>query len=824
MTIEARTLHILEYAKIRERLAQHTSFSASRQLALQLQPDDDIQAIRRAQRATSAARQLFDNYPDVTIGGARDVRPAITTALRGGVLDPSVLLEVAATLEATRQLRFRLMKLPDEPYAPLTDLGYALPELPEIEDAIARTVDPNGEIMDSASPALGKIRAEIRIAHDRLMERLQGILGSSQYASVLQEPIITVRDGRYVIPIKASGRRTLRGIVHDQSNTGATLFIEPLQTVELNNSWRELQIAEQQEIIRILQTLSARIADDGESIISGVEALAQLDLLFAKGRYSSLLNCMEPEMVDLAQEQPRQNLRPDESPLYLRKARHPLLNQQTVVPTDVWLGGNFRVLLITGPNTGGKTVALKTTGLLALMAQSGMHIPAGDRSRLPVLRHMFADIGDEQSIEQSLSTFSSHMTHIIAILDALDQAAQQDKPDVCLDVLVLLDELGAGTDPTEGAALARAIIERILDSRALCIGTTHYAELKAYAHNTPSVQNASVEFDEETLRPTYRLQIGLPGRSNALAIASRLGLDPAIITRARSFLSSETEQVEDLLASIAREREVAASEQQHAQALRAEAEQVRNQLQEELAEVEREREQRLQAFERELDDELRSLRQDLRRLREDTRSVSLTREWMQQAEERLKAAGDTAERQRRERRQRQQPQQAQPQPQQQAPRPIQTGDQVHVASVRLDGEVLSVDPDAGEAEVQVGGFRMTVDLRELRRRKGGTGNERETRPVQVAAPRLTAPSRDVSMQLDMRGMRANEIEALVDRYLNDAYLSNLNEVRLVHGKGTGTLRKIVRDVLATHPLVTSYAPGIDGEGGDGVTIARLQRR
>ncbi|HEY0603227.1 MAG TPA: endonuclease MutS2 [Herpetosiphonaceae bacterium] len=825
MTIESRTLHILEYAKIRERLAQHTSFSASRQLALQLQPDDDIDAIRRAQRATSAARQLFDTYPDITIGGSRDVRQAITAALRGGMLEPSVLLEVAATLEAMRQLRFRLLKLPDEPYGPLLDLGYALPELPEIEDAIARTVDPSGEILDSASPALGKLRAEIRVAHSRLMERLQGILGSSQYASALQESIITMRDGRYVIPIKASGRRTLRGIVHDQSNTGATLFIEPLQTVELNNTWRELQIAEQQEIIRILQALSARIADDGQSIITGVEALAQIDLLFAKGRYSSQLNCMEPEIVDLARQESRPDLRPEESPLYLRKARHPLLNQQTVVPTDVWLGGEFRVLLITGPNTGGKTVALKTTGLLALMAQSGMHIPAGDRSRLPVLRHIFADIGDEQSIEQSLSTFSSHMTHIIEILNALDTAARTAKPNTCLDALVLLDELGAGTDPTEGAALARAIIERILDSGALCIGTTHYAELKAYAHNTPNVQNSSVEFDEETLRPTYRLQIGLPGRSNALAIASRLGLHPDIIARSRSFLSSETEQVEDLLASIAHEREVAASEQQQAQAIRVEAEQMRGQLQEELAELEREREQRLQRFERELDDELRSLRQDLRRLREDTRSVSLTREWMQQAEERLKAAGDTAERQRRERRQRQQQQQPQqPAPMLQQPRPIQPGDQVHVASVKLDGEVLSVDADANEAEVQVGGFRMTVDLRELRRGKGGR-SERETRPVQPPPPpRLPAPSRDVSMQLDMRGMRASEIESLLDRYLNDAYLSNLNEVRLVHGKGTGTLRKIVRDVLATHPLVTSYAPGIGGEGGDGVTIARLQRR
>jgi len=814
MTIEARTLTILEYPKIREQLAKHTSFSASRELALNLQPDDDLGAIRHAQRSTSAARYLFDSFPDITIGGARDIRQAVSLTLRGGMLEPSVLLDVAATLTAMRQLRTRLIKLPDEPYAPLLDLGYQLPELSEIEEAVARTVDPSGMILDSASPALGKLRAEIRIAHDRLMERLNGILTSSQYASALQEPIITMRDGRYVIPIKAAGRRTLRGIVHDQSNTGATLFIEPLQTVELANTWRELQIAEQQEITRILQILSARIAEDGVSIVSGVNALAQLDLLFAKGRYSAQLNCVEPEMV--AYTTTIDSGRPEDvAPLYLRNARHPLLNQSTVVPTNVWLGSEFRVLLITGPNTGGKTVGLKTTGLLALMAQSGLHIPAGARSRLPIFEQIFADIGDEQSIEQSLSTFSSHMTHIIDILRALESTARSAAS------LVLLDELGAGTDPTEGAALARAIIERILDSGALCIGTTHYAELKAYAHNTPSVANASVEFDAETLRPTYRLEIGLPGRSNALAIASRLGLHSELIERARSFLSAETEQVEDLLASIAHEREVAAAEQQQAITLRQEAEQTRDQLQQELAQLEREREQRVQAFERELDEELRSVRQELRRLREDTRSVSLTREWLQQAEERLKAVGETTERQRQQRRQNA----AQPQPQQpsqQQPRPLQPGDRVHVASVKLDGEVLSIDTNAGEAEVQVGGFRMTVDLRELRRIKG---NDRETKANQaVTASRVSSPPRDVSMQLDMRGMRAAEIEALLDRYLNDAYLSNLSEVRLVHGKGTGTLRKIVRDVLSTHPLVVSHSGGVDGEGGEGVTVARLQRR
>ncbi len=822
MPIEERTLHILEYPKIRERLARHAAFSGSRELALGLVPDDDVTFVRRAQRATSAARQLFDTFPDITIGGARDIRQPVIKTLRGGVLEPEQLLDVSATLAAMRQLRVRLLKLGNETYAPLRDLAYALPELESIEDAIEHAIDPGGNILDSASPALGKLRAEIRIAHDRLMERLNNIIGSPQYAAALQDPIVTMRDGRYVVPIKATGRRTLQGIVHDQSNTGATLFIEPLQTVDLNNRWRELQIAEQQEIMRILQMLSARIAEQGDNVITGVEALAQLDLLFAKGRYSATLDGVEPIVVD-------GSVANDDAdpPLYLRRARHPLLDPSTVVPTDVWLGQTFQVLLITGPNTGGKTVVLKTAGLLALMAQSGLHIPAADRSRLPVFQHIFADIGDEQSIEQSLSTFSSHMTHIITILRALDEAKASRRDYVQpQNALVLFDELGAGTDPTEGAALARAIIEQVLDSGALCIGTTHYAELKAYAHNTPGVQNAAVAFDEETLRPAYRLEIGLPGRSNALAIAARLGLQSELIDRARSFLSAEEEQVEDLLTSIAREREAAAGELRQAQAEREAAEQSRVELQSSLAQLELERDQRLQAFERELDEELKSTRQELRRLRDDTRSVSLTREWLQQAEERLKTLGEDTESQRQRRRARGQAGHAPTlpiqQPQQQAPRPLQAGDHVHVTSVKLDGEILSVDPSAGEAEVQVGGFRMTVDLRELRRQKGK--GERSQVAAVPAAPRIISAARDVAMQLDMRGMRANEIESLLDRYLNDAYLSDLSEVRLVHGKGTGTLRKIVRDVLSAHPLVTSYSGGIDGEGGEGVTIAKLERR
>ncbi len=493
----------------------------------------------------------------------------------------------------------------------------------------------------------------------------------------------------------------------------------------------------------------------------------------------------------------------------INKGRHPLIDPNVVVPTDIWLGADMRILLITGPNTGGKTVALKTVGLLALMAQSGMHIPAAPGSRMPIFSGVYADIGDEQSIEQSLSTFSSHMSHIIAILQELGERYLGPR------ALVLLDELGAGTDPTEGAALARSIVERLLDLECMVIATTHYAELKAFAYNTPGVENGSVAFDGESLRPTYVLEIGLPGRSNALAIATRLGLDPALITRARSFLSAETEQVEDLLAGIARERDAVAAERTRATELREDTEKVRDQLQQELDEAYLQRQSRIEAFERELENELRDVRQELRRLRDDTRSASLTREWMQQAEDRLRNVAERVDQSR--------PRNPRPAPApQQQPRVLQPGDRVHVASVKLDGEVISVDEEEGEVDVQVGGFRMRVDARELRKPKSGAPVTLAPRPVVTAAP--PPPARDVSMQLDLRGMRAHEIPDVLDRYLNDAYLASLSDVRIVHGKGTGTLRKIVRDALAQHSLVTSFAAGIDGEGGEGVTTAKISRR
>ncbi len=521
---------------------------------------------------------------------------------------------------------------------------------------------------------------------------------------------------------------------------------------------------------------------------------------------------------------------PEAAPLLFTAARHPLLDPATVVPITIWLGGSFRILLITGPNTGGKTVALKTTGLLALMAQAGLHIPAAAPSRLPVFGHIFADIGDEQSIEQSLSTFSSHMRNIVHLLRALDeppapaelwQADQQgllaaERP----PALVLLDELGAGTDPVEGAALARAIIGRLLERGVLAVATTHYAELKAFAYATPGVQNASVEFDVETLAPTFRLSIGLPGRSNALAIASRLGLDPELVERARATIDRKDAQVEDLLAGIHREREAAAAALQRAEALREDAEKYRDRLEHELRSLDQRREAEAAAAREELEAELREARLQLKRLRDDFRSVSLSREWLEQAEQRL---ATTSEQVKQAVARKREPAAALPRPAVQAPRPLQPGDTVLVRPVGLKGEIVSIDPDDGSAQVQVGGFRMSVDLRELTREKGApeaAGGRREERTERgVALP--AAP--EVAMSFDMRGWRAHEVGERLDRYLNDAYLAGLHQVRLIHGKGTGALRQVVRDVLQHHPLVASFGSG-GQDGGDGVTVANLVER
>jgi len=820
MTTVEQTIHTLEFPKILTRLARYTAFSASRELALALRPSTEVAEVERALALTSEARALLEELPDLSIGAMRDIRRAAQHTARGGVIDGPSLLEVAGSVAAARALRGRLLKLDPERFPLLNEHAAAMPVLPPLETAIERAIGDDGQVLDSASTRLADLRREVRVAFARLQEKLHHLITSSAYAGALQEPIITVRNGRYVVPVKASHRKDVRGLVHDQSSSGATLYIEPMAVVELNNRWRELQAAEEEEVQRILAALSDQVGAAAPQLTAAVEAVAAIDLAFARARYAADLRAVAPEVSPSLQ--PRApGGGPEAAPLLLTEARHPLLDPATVVPITLWLGGEFRILLITGPNTGGKTVALKTTGLLALMAQAGMHIPAAAPSRLPVFAQIFADIGDEQSIEQSLSTFSSHMRNIVHLLRALEAGEAEDTglAEERRPALVLLDELGAGTDPVEGSALARAIIERLLQLGVLAVATTHYAELKAFAYATPGVQNASVEFDVETLAPTYRLSIGLPGRSNALAIASRLGLDPDLVERARATIDRKDAQVEDLLAGIHREREAADAALRRAEALREDAEKYRNRLEEEWRTFDERREAEAEAARQELEAELRETRLLLKRLRDDFRSVSLSREWLEQAEQRLAAASEQVKQA--AARSRAAP--ARPAaPPTQAPRPLQVGDVVLVRSVGLKGEIVSIDPDDGTAQVQVGGFRMSVDLKDLKREKGGpeSGPRREYRAERsISLP----PAPDVSMTFDMRGYRAHEVGDRLDRYLNDAYLAGLHQVRLVHGKGTGALRQMVRDVLQRHPLVASFSSG-GNDGGDGVTVATLVER
>jgi DNA mismatch repair protein MutS2 len=583
--MDTKTLNLLEYPKILERLAGFCDFSASMALARQLEPTDSYDLALARLEETGEARRLFSTNDNIGIGGAHDIRPAAELAARGGVLDPQQLLDVKSTLISCRELKKSLERRTDD-FPRLSQIAAGLPESHGMVDAISRVLSDRGEVLDSASPKLSSLRREIKISHDRLMSRLQRYLTES--ANKLQEPIITQRDGRYVIPLRAEFKGQIKAVVHDQSSSGATLFVEPLPIVELNNTMRELQLQERDEERRILYELSAQIADHREELVYGLENLAMLDLIFAKAKYAEELQASEPVLHKPSaisrqrsarnedQETPSTVHRP--SSIVLMQARHPLLDPNTVVPIDVDPRPGTRAIIITGPNTGGKTVSLKTVGLLALMAQSGLHIPARSGSELPLFHAVYADIGDEQSIEQSLSTFSGHITNIIRILKHIDARS-----------LVIFDELGAGTDPQEGAALARAILKYLLESGCTTLVATHYPELKTYAHSTEGVVNASLEFDVKTLRPTYRLTIGLPGRSNALLIAQRLGLSQEIIESAKAEINPEDLRADKLLDDIRKERNRTSRERQKLEKARDKLEAQTREIEKRLEKIEDER-------------------------------------------------------------------------------------------------------------------------------------------------------------------------------------------------------------------------------------------
>jgi DNA mismatch repair protein MutS2 len=793
--LNPKHLATLEFPKVLARLAAYASFSAGEERGLALLPVTDVREIEGRLGTTSEARALLDANSDVTLGGAHDVRPQVEAARRAVALPPPELLDVRDTLVAARTLHRTLTRLKEQ-FPRLASIAGRINPCSEVVEEIERCLDARGNVRDEASAELARIRREMRIAHDRLQEKLQNIISSPQNAPFLQEALVTQREGRYVVPLKADFKGRIRGVVHDVSASGATVFVEPLSVVDLNNAWREFQLAEEQEVHRILAALSALVADHSDEIVQTVEALADLDLAFAKARYADAIGATVSEVASISPSSAEGTR--GRATIRLLGARHPLLNPETVVPIDVILDDETQVVVITGPNTGGKTVSLKTVGLLVLMAQAGLHLPVEAGSALSPFEAVHADIGDEQSIEQSLSTFSAHLTNILSFLDEADARS-----------LVLLDELGAGTDPAEGAALARALLDHFRDCGATVFVATHYPELKTYAQLTPGVCNASVEFDAETLSPTYKLTIGLPGRSNAFAIAQRLGLRRAIVDAARKLVSAGDLHAEDMLSDIHKLRIQEAQARDAASAARAESDRLARELRERLDAIEEERRGVLAQAREAAAEELESVRGEVRALKRRLQVAAAPVGSVTEVEQEIEALEEALA---------EEPEELAPLPMPDvSPHPIRPGDAVWVRPLNARGSVIGIDDE--EAEVQVGPARTRVKRMELDLLAATLVDV----PPESAARgyRVIRSARSPGEQIEVRGCTVEDALEQIDRYLDAAALSGLPWVRIIHGKGTGTLRRAVREFLSDHPLVSSYEPGAPNEGGEGVTVAKL---
>jgi DNA mismatch repair protein MutS2 len=792
--MNSKSWQVLEYPKILSQLAEHTSFSLGHELALKLRPSSRERVVRRRQQETTEARRLLDVKPTLSLGGVTNLRPLLKKARVRSTLTPSELVDVRTTLLAARSLRRSIAPLHDS-FPLLATRAEEIETYSDLPKEISGAINDRAEVVETASPALARVRRELNAAHEELLDRLEKIVSSPANGHFLQERLVTERHGRYVIPLKADFRGKIPGVVHDQSASGATLFIEPLATLDLNNRWRQLQVEEEREVEQVLRRLTARVAQEEESIAGTLRALAALDLAFAKAHYSLSIRGVEPELKPFRAPddgaKSKRGFQHSGSTMRLIQARHPLLPASEVIPIDVYTSDDFFILVITGPNTGGKTVCLKTTGLLALMAQAGLHIPAADGSALSVFRGVYADIGEEQSIEQSLSTFSSHMTRIV---DILSKAFHKS--------LVLLDELGAGTDPVEGSALARAILSHLHKRRITTLVATHYSDLKVFAHATPGVQNASVEFDAKTLAPAYKLSIGLPGRSNALAIASRLGLAKKIVGQAARSLSPEDLEVESLLTDIKTARDDSASALRAAEEARSEAERLKAELEEKLAAIEEERRETLNQARQQARLELAEVRKELQTISRNLKAQVKPQE-MSEARVKIKEVEEGIE----------------------PPEPpvrrypvdkaeLRVGQSVWVEDLRQRGQITAL-LDEEEAEIGVGKFRVKARLDDLELLHDEVGTRPED-PYLVAPPSVAPP-----MTLQLRGQRAEEALMELGQYLDRVYLARLPEVRIVHGKGTGTLRRLIREELQRHPLVASHRPGLPEEGGDGVTVAQM---
>ncbi|HIS69441.1 MAG TPA: endonuclease MutS2 [Candidatus Gallacutalibacter stercoravium] len=789
MVMENRHWRALELDKVLAMLAEETSCEDAYAQALALQPAQDLLEVKLALQQTDDAYRLIGGFGTPSFGKIKNMTNALRRAEAGGVLSMLELLRIGETLRVQRSL-VEWRKHCEGVETSIDWRFEALSPNKYLEDKIAMSILSEEEMADTASPELASIRRKIQNASMRVKEQLDKLIRSSTYQKYLQDPIVTLRDGRYVVPVKAESRGNVPGLVHDTSASGATLFVEPMGVVEANNEIRMLQSQEKAEIERILAQLSAEAGGFADSIIEGYQAAVELNVIFAKARLAYQMKASLPVMND-------------DGKIELKKARHPLIDPHKVVPTDIELGLHFDTLVITGPNTGGKTVALKTVGLLTLMAECGLMIPAGDNSRLSVFAEVLADIGDEQSIEQSLSTFSSHMVNIKQILQV---AGEQS--------LVLLDELGAGTDPVEGAALAMAIIEALRGQGAKMAATTHYAELKAYALQTTGVENACCEFDVTTLRPTYRLLIGVPGRSNAFAISERLGIPAQVVQRAKEMVSAENAKFEDVVQSLETSRQQLEEERGEAAQLRAQAQQLQQEAQRKLDELKRASEAELDRARTQARDlvararaQSDALLNELEELRKQKKPLdSSARARLKAGIRSMEDAADPVNRRRSE--------------DYVLPRPLKVGDTVLIFDIDKKGTVLALPDNSGQVTVQAGIIKTKVPLSNLRLLESDKKPELPAvRSGRNMRNRLTAP---VATELDLRGKTAMEAIQDLDGFIDAAMLSGVNMLTVIHGKGTGVLRKAVQEHLRHHPAVKSYRLGTFGEGESGVTVVELK--
>ena len=787
-----RNIRVLEFPKILEMLAALAVTDPGREAARALTPSGDVATVRRWQAETEEAATIMAYTGGNPMAYFTDVRPFLKLAKAGGTLSPKALLQVADALKASRTVRSALVTdREDTPY--LTEMGSRLATNRSLEEEIFDAIISEDEISDHASPDLYDIRRKMRTLNDRVRDKLNGIIRSSTMQKYLMDAIVTMRNGRYVVPVKAECRASVPGIVHDQSGTGSTLFIEPMAVVEAGNELKQWTLKEKNEIERILGEFSGRIAPDADLIANNLDLLARLDVIFAKAALSRQMRAVPPKLNE-------------EGHVRLIQARHPLIDPEKVVPSTLWLGEEFTTLVITGPNTGGKTVTLKTVGLLSLMAQAGLQIPAAYGSELAVFDEVFADIGDEQSIEQSLSTFSSHMTNIVEILQSVTPRS-----------LALFDELGAGTDPTEGAALAMAILNHLLNMKVTTMATTHYSELKAFALGTPGVENASVEFNVETLRPTYRLSIGVPGKSNAFEISRKLGLPEFLIEDANSRLSKDAVRFEDVIANAEYHRQIAEKERELAE----EAHRETQRLRDEAEKLQRELASRRETELRKAKDEARKVLQKAQRESEQIiadlkkqRSAGVKEHELHNLRAQLQGAIDAnTERI------------AADEAVGSVPTSLKVGDTVLLVNLNAKAVVLTPPDSKGECTVQAGALKLKANMADMRTAKPDKPEKprgRQPAKGNGGGTTINVGVRQVQTECDVRGMNLEEAIAEVDAFLDSALINKLGQVYIIHGKGTGILRNGIQQHLKRYGAVKSFRLGKYGEGEDGVTVVTLK--